>query len=75
MVCKVLKVCDFPIAGTHKARAYLLIFDQFQNNFLVYDQDGKFLGIKSIGDTIENEYILIDLLHHLFHRKTMNSYF
>jgi cytochrome c biogenesis protein len=68
------KIYEFPLFSLKKnskawitwvndsKKSYTLIFDQFQNNFLLYDQNGKFLGIKSIGDTIENDYILIDLL-------------
>jgi hypothetical protein len=33
-----------------------------QNNFLIYDQNGKYLEIKSIGDIIQNDYIIVDLL-------------
>jgi cytochrome c biogenesis protein len=39
-----------------------LIFDQLQNTFLMYDENGKFLGLKNIGEEIENQFIVSDLL-------------
>jgi cytochrome c biogenesis protein len=39
-----------------------VIFDQLQNTFLMYDEKGKFLGLKNIGEEIENQFIVIDLL-------------
>ena len=39
-----------------------LIFDQLQNIFLMYDENGKFLGLKNIGEEIENQFIVSDLL-------------
>ena len=41
---------------------YTLIFDQLQNTFLVYDKDGKFLSFNNLGDTIDENSILLDIL-------------
>ena len=39
-----------------------IVFDQLQNTFLVYDEKGKFLEIKNIGEIIENKWMIVDLL-------------
>lgn len=39
-----------------------LVFDQLQNSFLTYDETGNFLNIYSLGDLIENEFSVIDIL-------------
>ena len=41
---------------------YSLIFDQLQNSFAIYDNKGKFLGIKELGDFIETKYAVIDVI-------------
>lgn len=46
----------------NKNQNYTIIFDQLQNTFLVYDQRGKFLAYKNIGETIENNFIIVDIL-------------
>jgi cytochrome c biogenesis protein len=68
------KIYEFPLFSLKKNvkawitwvnednKNYTLILDQFQNNFLIYDQNGKYLEIKSIGDIIQNDYIIVDLL-------------
>ena len=39
-----------------------IIFDQFQNTFTIYDEEGKLLNIKNLGETITKNYVLTDLL-------------
>jgi cytochrome c biogenesis protein len=39
-----------------------IIFDQLQNTFLTYDKMGNFLGIKNIGDSIDENLSIIDIL-------------
>lgn len=41
---------------------YTLIFDQLQNVFLVYDDKGAFLFLKNIGDFIDSDSIVLDVL-------------
>ena len=43
-------------------KKYSLIFEQLQNSFLLYDQSGKFISLNTIGDWIENEYQILDIL-------------
>ena len=40
----------------------ILVFDQFQNNFLLYDDEGKFLEVKNVTDEIAPNLVIIDLL-------------
>jgi cytochrome c biogenesis protein len=39
-----------------------LVFDQLDNTFSVYDENGKYLETKNIGENITQKYILIDIL-------------
>ena len=39
-----------------------LVFDQLENTFSTFDEKGKFLEIKNIGDAITKTYTIIDLL-------------
>ena len=39
-----------------------VVFDQLQNTFLVYDETGKFLSLKNIGEEIDNKWVISDLL-------------
>jgi len=39
-----------------------IVFDQLQNTFLIYDETGKFLNLKNIGEEIENQWMISDLL-------------
>ena len=39
-----------------------IIFDQLENNFLIYDDSGRFLKIGNIGDQINNTVFLLDIL-------------
>jgi cytochrome c biogenesis protein len=41
---------------------YSLVFDQFQNNFLLYDEKGEFLKLKNIGENINNKYTVLDII-------------
>ena len=68
------KVYEFPVfslnkkskswvtwIGTEKGTK-ILVFDQLQNNFLLYDEKGNFLEIKNINDEIGSNLKIIDLL-------------
>jgi len=46
----------------NKDKTYTLIFDQLQNTFLVYDENGTFLSLKNIGDFIDNNSIILDII-------------
>lgn len=39
-----------------------LVFDQLDNTFSIYDENGKYLETKNIGENITQKYVLIDLL-------------
>ena len=41
---------------------YTVIVDQAQNTCLVYDEKGEFISVKNIGDSIDDNLIIIDLL-------------
>jgi len=42
---------------------YTVIFDQFQNVFLLYDEQGRFLGLKNIGDFISfSNFRILEIL-------------
>ena len=68
------KIYEFPVFSLKKSskawitwieqnkKIYTLVFDQLQNNFLVYDQLGNFLYLKNIGEKIEQEFRVLDLL-------------
>ena len=66
------KIYEFPLfslKNRNKAwitwigdKKYSLIFEQLQNSFLLYDQNGKFISLNTIGDWIENEYQILDIL-------------
>jgi cytochrome c biogenesis protein len=43
-------------------QTYSMVFDHFQNTFLLYDSQGNFLGIKNIGEVIENEFCVMDVI-------------
>ena len=43
-------------------QAYTVIFDQAQNTCLFYNEKGNFIASKNIGDFIDNELLLIDML-------------
>jgi cytochrome c biogenesis protein len=68
------KIYEFPVFSLKKnskawitwiesnKKNYTLVFDQLQNNFLVYDQNGKFSSLKNVGEKIDNEFLVVDLL-------------
>jgi cytochrome c biogenesis protein len=43
-------------------QAYTVIFDQAQNTCLFYNEKGNFIASKNIGDFIDNELLLVDIL-------------
>nr|AIM52740.1 ATP cytochrome c biogenesis protein [Ochromonas sp. CCMP1393]AIM52818.1 ATP cytochrome c biogenesis protein [Ochromonas sp. CCMP1393] len=45
-----------------QGKNYSLVFDQLQNNFLLYDQKGTFISINNVGDKLFNEMVIIDIL-------------
>ena len=68
------KILEFPVFSMKKNTKswitwiknlktnYILIFDQLENKFLIYDEKGNFLKIGNLGETINNEFSVIDLL-------------
>jgi cytochrome c biogenesis protein len=68
------KIYEFPLFSLKKdtkawitwvetsKQNYTLIFDQLQNVFLVYDENGSFLFLKNIGDFIDSDSIVLDIL-------------
>ena len=46
----------------NKEKKYTLIFDQLQNTCLVYNEKGEFLELKNIGDLIDEDSLLLDIL-------------
>jgi len=68
---KIFEFPLFPLNNTNKSwitwinnknETATLIFDQLQNIVFVYDQNGNFLSIKNLGDSILNNLTLIDIL-------------
>ena len=47
---------------TNGIQSYTLVFDQLQNTFLVYNQEGKFMSTQNIGDSILNSFQLLDII-------------
>ena len=45
-----------------KEKTYSLIFDQLQNTFLVYDETGTFVSLKNLGDFIDNDSLILDII-------------
>ena len=68
------KIYEFPLFSLKKntktwitwiennGKNYTLIFDQLQNTFLVYDEKGSFLANKNIGDFLDSNCIVLDIL-------------
>jgi len=44
------------------AKTKSLVFDQLDNTFSVYDENGQYLSTKNIGESITSKYKVIDLL-------------
>jgi cytochrome c biogenesis protein len=68
---KILEFPLFPLNNTNKSwitwinnktETNTLVFDQLQNIVFIYDQNGNFLNIKNIGDTILSDFLFIDIL-------------
>jgi cytochrome c biogenesis protein len=71
---KANQIYEFPLFSLPKAskswltwissetQNQLLVFDQFQNTFLRYDQEGNFLSFNNIGDLITNKLLILDIL-------------
>lgn len=47
---------------TNFTQTYTLVFDQLQNTFLVYNQEGKFISAHNIGDIVLNSFQLLDII-------------
>ena len=68
------KIYEFPLFSLKKTtkswitwiesgkKNYSVVFDQLQNCFLVYDESGKFLSLNNIGDSIFDDFIIVDIL-------------
>lgn len=68
------KIYEFPLFSFQKStkgwiawienskKKYSLVFSQGKNNFLLYDQQGSFLGIKNINNLIEENFIVTEIL-------------
>jgi cytochrome c biogenesis protein len=68
------KIYEFPVFALQKgSKSWItwitqnkenrtILFDQLENNFLVYDETGKFLKIGNLGDAINTELVLLDIL-------------
>ena len=68
------KIYEFPLFSLKKNtkawitwienqdKKYTLIFDQLQNVCLVYQENGEFLEIKNIGEAIDTDSFLLDIL-------------
>jgi cytochrome c biogenesis protein len=68
---KVYEIPLFPLQQNSKAwitwiedrkEKYTIVIDQLENTFLIYDQDGKFIDIKTLGEYITKKIQLIDIL-------------
>ena len=68
---KIYEVPLFPLQQNSKAwitwieegkEKYTIVIDQLENTFLIYNQDGKFLDIKTLGEFITKQSQLIDIL-------------
>jgi len=68
------KIYEFPLFSLKKTnkswitwiessnKKYSVVFDQLQNCFLVYDESGKFLSVNNLGDSIFDDFIIVDIL-------------
>jgi cytochrome c biogenesis protein len=70
------KIYEYPLFSTNQGQAnkswitwianqkneYALIFNSLDHTFLVYDQTGKYLGIKNVGETIQDEFRVLDII-------------
>lgn len=68
------KIYEFPVFSLEKgSKSWItwivnskenrtLIFNQLENNFLLYDEFGNFLKVGNIGDTINSDLFFLDIL-------------
>ena len=68
------KIYEFPLFSLKKdtkswitwiendKKNYTLVFDQLQNTFLIYNEKGTFLANKNVGDFIDENSILLDII-------------
>jgi cytochrome c biogenesis protein len=67
------KVYEFPLFSlkTNKSwitwieqdeKNYSLVFDQLQNTFLLYDKNGNFMSVNNVGDTLFDEFLIMDII-------------
>jgi cytochrome c biogenesis protein len=47
---------------TNNEQSRIIVFDQLQNNFIMYDKSGNFLKIGNLGDSINSKLFLLDIL-------------
>jgi cytochrome c biogenesis protein len=64
------QIYEFPVFSLKKnSKSWItwinnkaLIFNQLENNFLLYDDNGKFIKLGNIGEKIDSNFQIIDLL-------------
>lgn len=68
------KIYEFPVFSVQKgSKSWItwitdenekrtILFDQLENNFLLYDEYGNFLTLGNIGDSINSTFFLLDIL-------------
>jgi cytochrome c biogenesis protein len=68
------KIYEFPLFSLKKSnkswitwieqstKNYSLVFDQLQNTFLLYDNNGNFMSVNNIGDTLFDEFLIMDII-------------
>jgi cytochrome c biogenesis protein len=66
------QISEYPVFGfTQNGKSWLtwinstnqlLVFDQLQNTFLLYDQQGNFVGNKNVGEEIAQGTTLVDII-------------
>jgi cytochrome c biogenesis protein len=68
------KIYEYPLFSLNKVNKswitwikgniedYTLIFNNLDNTCLIYNQEGKYLGIKNIGELINNQFLFIDII-------------
>lgn len=68
---KIYEIPFFSLLNTNKSwitwvkdseKIYSLIFDQLQNTFLLYDQNGTFISVKNTGDIIGEKIKIVEIL-------------
>lgn len=68
---KIYELPLFPLLNANKSwitwikesdKTYSLIFDQLQNNFLLYDQQGSFISLKNAGDIFCQNFKVLEII-------------